>query len=86
VGTTSHSQGIVSAVAIAASATFESFTDNSKKALRWLFYSGLCGQQAFPVISVEPGIIQDAIEGGEGTPSPMLLITGLSSSRTSNKQ
>ena len=77
-GTTGHSQGIVSAVAVAASATFESFTDNSKKALRWLFYSGLRGQQAFPVISVEPGIIQDAIEGGEGTPSPMLSIAGLS--------
>ena len=35
------------------------------------FYSGLRGQQfeAFPVTSVEPSIIQDAISGGEGTPS-----------------
>ena len=77
-GATGHSQGIVSAVAIAASGNFESFTNNSKKALRWLFYSGLRGQQAFPVVSLDPALVQDAIEGGEGTPSPMLSIAGLS--------
>jgi fatty acid synthase subunit alpha, fungi type len=77
-GATGHSQGIVSAVAIASSATFESFTNNSEKALRWLFYCGLRGQQAFPVVSLEPRIVQDAIEGGEGAPSPMLSIAGLS--------
>ena len=76
-GAMGHSQGIVSAVAIAASATFKLFADHSKKALRWLFYSGLCGQQAFTVISLEPTIIQDVIEGGEGTPSQMLSIAGL---------
>jgi len=77
-GATGHSQGIVSAVAIAASASFEEFTENARKALKWLFYSGLRGQQAFPVTSLEPSIIQDSIEGGEGTPSPMLSVTGLS--------
>lgn len=77
-GATGHSQGIVSAVVIATSASFGSFTDNAKKALRWLFYSGLRGQDAFPVVSLEPSIIQDAIEGGEGMPSPMLSIAGLS--------
>ena len=76
-GATGHSQGIVSAVVIAASSTFEEFTENSRKALKWLFYSGLRGQQAFPVTSVEPNIVQDAISGGEGTPSPMLSIAGL---------
>jgi fatty acid synthase subunit alpha len=77
-GATGHSQGIVSAVVIATSTSFRSFTDNAKKALRWLFYSGLCGQDAFPVVSLEPSIIQDAVEGGEGTPSPMLSVAGLS--------
>ena len=77
-GATGHSQGIVSAVAIAASVTFEQFIDNSRKALKWLFYSGLRGQQSFPVTSVEPSSVQDALEGGEGTPSPMLSITGSS--------
>jgi fatty acid synthase subunit alpha, fungi type len=76
-GATGHSQGIVSAVIIAASGTFEEFVDNSHKAVKWLFYSGLRGQQAFPVTSVESSIVQDAIVGGEGTPSPMLSIAGL---------
>ncbi|OBZ72637.1 Fatty acid synthase subunit beta [Grifola frondosa] len=76
-GATGHSQGIVSAVCIAASTTFESFVDNSRKALRWLFFCGLRGQQAFPVLALEPSMVQDAIEGGEGAPSPMLSVTGL---------
>ncbi|KAH8117927.1 fatty acid synthase [Phellopilus nigrolimitatus] len=76
-GATGHSQGIVSAVAIAASSSFESFEDNSAKALRWLFFSGLRGQEAFPVLALEPGIVNDAIEGGEGAPSPMLSVSGL---------
>ena len=71
-------QGILISVAIATSATFEEFVDNSRKALKWLFYSGLRGQQAFPVTSIEPSIVQDALEGGKGTPNPMLSITGLS--------
>lgn len=76
-GATGHSQGIVSAVAVAASDSFESFELNSKKALKWLFYNGLRGQQAFPLVSLEPSIIQDCIDGGEGTPGPMLSVTGL---------
>ena len=76
-GATGHSQGVVSAVVIAASTTFESFMTNVTKAVRWLFFCGLRGQEAFPVLSVEPSIIQDSIEGGEGSPSPMLAVTGL---------
>ena len=45
--------------------------------MKWLFYCGYRGQQAFPVLALEPSIVQDAIEGGEGTPSPMLLVAGL---------
>ncbi|KAJ3783459.1 fatty acid synthase [Lentinula aff. detonsa] len=77
-GATGHSQGIVSAVAAAASSSFETFTENAKKAIRWLFFCGFRGQEAFPVVALEPGLIQDSIDGGEGTPSPMLSITGLS--------
>ncbi|KAF9532470.1 fatty acid synthase [Crepidotus variabilis] len=77
-GATGHSQGILSAVVISASSTFEEFTENSRKALKWLFFTGLRGQEAFPVTSLEPGIVQDSIEGGEGVPGPMLSITGLS--------
>ncbi len=77
-GTTGHSQGIVSAVAVAASDSFESFSANSSKALKWLFFSGVRGQEAFPVLALEPGMVADAIEGGEGMPSPMLSVAGLS--------
>ncbi|EIW57289.1 fatty acid synthase [Trametes versicolor FP-101664 SS1] len=76
-GSTGHSQGLVSALCIAASKTNESFFENASKALRWLFYSGLRGQQAFPVLALEPSIVQDSVEGGEGAPSPMLSVTGL---------
>jgi fatty acid synthase subunit beta len=76
-GATGHSQGIVSAVAIAASTSYESFTANALKAVKWLFFSGLRGQQAFPVVALEPSIVEDSIEGGEGAPTPMLSVTGL---------
>jgi fatty acid synthase subunit alpha, fungi type len=77
-GVTGHSQGITSAVVVAASATFEDFTKNSIKATRWQFFSGMRAQSAFPVVSLEPSIVADCVEGGEGTPSPMLSVVGLS--------
>jgi fatty acid synthase subunit alpha, fungi type len=76
-GATGYPQGVVSAVAIAASTSFESFTENTKKAIRWLFFCNLRAQEAFPVLSLEPSIVDDAVEGGEGVPSPMLAVTGL---------
>lgn len=77
-GATGHSQGVVSAVCIAASDSYESFEINAHKALRWLFFCGMRGQEAFPVLAIEPSIVQSSIEGGEGAPSPMLAVTGLS--------
>ena len=76
-GATGHSQGIVSAAAISASSTYEQFVSNSKKALKWLFLAGARAQAAFPVVSLEPSIIADSVEGGEGVPSPMLTVVGL---------
>jgi hypothetical protein len=76
-GATGRSQGVVSAVAIAASTTFESFTHNARKAVRWLFFCGLCTQEAFPVLSLEPSVVDGLVQGGEGVPSPMLAVTGL---------
>ncbi|KAG2076495.1 hypothetical protein BDR04DRAFT_694370 [Suillus decipiens] len=77
-GATGHSQGVVSAIAISASTSIESFNINAKKALRWLFFCGMRGQEAFPVLALEPSIVQDCINGGEGDPTPMLSITNLS--------
>lgn len=76
-GATGHSQGVVSAVVVAASTSFESYFEESRKGMKWLFYCGYRGQQAFPVLALEPSIVQDAVEGGEGSPSPMLLVAGL---------
>lgn len=77
-GATGHSQGVVSAIAISASTSIESFNINAKKALRWLFFCGMRGQEAFPVLALEPSIVQDCIDGGEGEPTPMLSVTNLS--------
>lgn len=76
-GATGHSQGIVSAVAIAASECLDTFTENTTKALKWLFYCGLRGQEAFPVLAIDPQLVRDSVDGGEGVPSPMLGVTGL---------
>ena len=76
-GATGHSQGIVSAVAVAASDSWESLQRNILNAVRLLFYIGLRGQEGFPVLSVEPSIVSDAVANNEGVPSPMLSVSGL---------
>ncbi|CAE6423597.1 unnamed protein product [Rhizoctonia solani] len=76
-GATGHSQGILSAVVAATSTDLKSFAQNSTKALRWWVWVGARGQEAFPVLAVEPNIVQDSVDGGEGVPSPMLSVTGL---------
>ena len=77
-GTTGHSQGLISAVAIAASDSWTSLEENVLKATRLLFYLGLRGQEAFPLLSLEPQIVADSIANNEGTPTPMLSVNGLS--------
>jgi fatty acid synthase subunit beta len=77
-GTTGHSHGIVSAVAIAALTSFESLSLNFCRAVKWLLCAGCHAQQAFPVLSLEPSNVQDSVDGGEGVSTPMLSITGLS--------
>ncbi|KAH8100945.1 fatty acid synthase [Cristinia sonorae] len=77
-GTTGHSQGLGTAICIAASDSFDSLLANAIKTMKWMFYSGLRGQQYFPILALEPSILQDCVEGGEGAPSPMLSVTGLS--------
>ena len=57
-GATGQSQGVVLAAAIAALTSFESFTENTKKAIRWLFFCGLRAQEA--LLSLEPSIVARA--------------------------
>lgn len=76
-GATGHSQGIISAVCISVSGSHESYLENASRSLKWLFFSGLRGQEAFPVLALESNVVRDSIEGSEGIPTPMLSVTGL---------
>ncbi|KAK9458207.1 acyl transferase domain-containing protein [Dipodascopsis uninucleata] len=80
-GTTGHSQGIITAAAIAASSTWESFFEVSTKVLNVLFWIGCRSQQTYPRTSLAPLVIQDSQNEGEGNPSPMLSVRDLSKSQ-----
>lgn len=80
IGTTGHSQGVVTAAAIALADTWESFEKVAKDALTILFWIGSRSQQAYPRTSLAPSILQDSVEHGEGSPTPMLSIRDLSRS------
>ena len=77
-GTTGHSQGIVTSAAIATATSWESFAKVAKDAITMLFWIGMRSQQAYPRTSLAPSILQDSIEAGEGTPTPMLSVRDLS--------
>lgn len=77
-GTTGHSQGIVTAAAIAAADSWEAFDKVAKDAITILFWIGCRSQQAYPRTSLAPSVLQDSIENGEGTPTPMLSVRELS--------
>ena len=76
-GSTGHSQGVVTAAAISASHDWPSFEKAAKDALTVLFWIGSRSQQAFPRTSLAPSVLQDSIDNGEGTPTPMLSIRDL---------
>ncbi|KAF2857557.1 beta subunit of fatty acid synthase [Piedraia hortae CBS 480.64] len=77
-GTSGHSQGIVTAAAIAASNSWETFDKMARDALTILFWIGTRSQQAYPRTSLAPNVLQDSIDSGEGVPTPMLSIRDLS--------
>ncbi|CAO1598650.1 beta subunit of fatty acid synthetase [Xanthoria calcicola] len=76
-GTTGHSQGIVTAAAIAVADSWQAFEKATKNALTILFWIGSRSQQAYPRTSLAPSTLQDSVENGEGTPTPMLSIRDL---------
>ena len=76
-GTTGHSQGIVTAAAIAAADSWDSFEQHAAEALALLFWIGTRSQQAFPRTSLAPSTLQDSIDNGEGNPTPMLSVRDL---------
>lgn len=77
-GTTGHSQGIVLAVATSAADSWESFEKIATVSLTTLFWIGSRSQQTYPTTSIAPSILQDSVDHGEGTPTPMLSIRDLS--------
>ena len=79
-GTTGHSQGIVTAAAVAAADSWESFEQKGADALKMLFWIGSRSQQAYPRTSLAPSTLQDSIDNGEGVPTPMLSVRDLSMS------
>jgi fatty acid synthase subunit beta len=79
-GTTGHSQGIVTAAAVAAADSWESFEQRGAEALKMLFWIGSRSQQAYPRTSLAPSTLQDSIDNGEGVPTPMLSVRDLSMS------
>ena len=76
-GTTGHSQGIITAAVIAVADSWESYEKAAKKALTMLFWIGSRSQQAYPRTSLAPSILQDSIDNGEGNPTPMLSVRDL---------
>ena len=76
-GATGHSQGIVTAAAVAAADSWDSFDKYAKDALTILFWIGSRSQQAYPRTSLAPSVLQDSIANGEGSPTPMLSIRDL---------
>jgi fatty acid synthase subunit beta len=79
-GTTGHSQGIVTATAIAASDSWDGFAQKGADALKMLFWIGSRSQQTYPRTSLAPSTLQDSIGNGEGVPTPMLSVRDLSMS------
>lgn len=76
-GATGHSQGVVTAAAIAASSSWQTFDKAASNALTVLFWIGARSQQAFPRTSLAPNVLRDSIDNGEGSPTPMLSIRDL---------
>lgn len=80
-GSTGHSQGLVTAVAIASADSWDSFIDNALKAVTLLFFIGARCLMTYPRTTLPPTMLQDSLENGEGRPSPMLSIRDLSISQ-----
>ncbi|KAI9021639.1 fatty acid synthase [Phycomyces nitens] len=80
-GSTGHSQGIIPSVVISSSSTEEEFFNNSEKALGLLFWIGTRAQQGYPTTTLNPAILEDSVSNNEGSPTPMLSITGLRESQ-----
>ena len=76
-GASGHSHSLIMVVAIFSSKNGVSFLENVQMALKWLFFAGSRGQQLFPILALEPSVVQDFIDGGENQTTPMLSVNSL---------
>lgn len=76
-GVTGHSQGVISAAAIACSESWETFYESAEFALEILFWIGFESHHGTPLSSLSSAAMKDSIDAGEGQLSPMLSIRGL---------
>lgn len=76
-GVTGHSQGVITAAAIARGKDWPTFQKAAHDAITQLFWIGARSQQAYPRTSLAPSTIEDSVDNGEGTPTPMLSIRDL---------
>lgn len=77
-GATGHSQGLVTATAIATAGDWESFISCSLNAVSLLFFIGARCLLTYPRTTLPPTMLQDSLENSEGRPSPMLSVRDLS--------
>lgn len=84
IGSTGHSQGLVTAIAIASTSNWDEFFTNSIKAVELLFLIGLRCLTVYPRTTLPPSMLQDSLENGEGRPSPMLSVRDLSITEVEN--
>ena len=78
-GMTGHSQGIVVAAVLSTTTTWESFQHGLVQALTILLEIGAAAQDATPSIDIPSSIIAETSNNGEGSPSPMLNVSGCDS-------
>ncbi|KAK2767667.1 beta subunit of fatty acid synthetase [Arachnomyces sp. PD_36] len=76
-GLTGHSQGIVVAAAVAVADTWDDFQVAATNAIKILFWIGARGQQVYQEGPLESAKFEESIENEEGTPSPMLSVSGI---------
>lgn len=74
-GMAGHSQGVVVAAAIAMADGWDSFDEAVRIAVTILFFVGSRGQEITSPSTVPSSISQEAVEKGEGFPTPMLNVS-----------
>lgn len=77
-GATGHSQGLITAIAISASDSWDEFYNSASRILKIFFFIGVRVQQAYPSTFLPPSTLEDSVKQGEGKPTPMLSIRDLS--------